>query len=86
MSDGQDHDLVAIEVVQGNVGTLPELHHPLPKLRQHVFNRPADLGMPAQLLDAAPDCLHRTLRSLTAFGCEEGMETSHIRQRGFGPD
>lgn len=86
MPNGQDHDLFTIEVVQRNVGTLPELHHPLPELRQHVCDRPANLGMPAQLLDTAPDRLRRTLRSLTALRCEEGMETSHIRQRGFGPD
>ena len=83
--NSQDYDLFAIEVVQGNVGTLPELHYPLPELREHIFNWPADLGMPAQLLDAAPDRFNRTLRSLTAFGCEKSMETSHIRQRGLGP-
>lgn len=86
MPNSQEDDLFAIEVVQRNVGTLPKLHHPLPELRQHILDRPADLGMPAQLLDAAPDRLHRTLRGLTAFGREEGMETSHIRQRGLGPD
>ena len=86
MPDGEDHDLLAIEVVQGNVGSLPELHHPLGELRQHILYRPADLGMLAQLLDTAPDRLHRSLSGFTAFGCEEGMETNHIRQRGLGPD
>lgn len=86
MPYGQDHDQVAIEVVHRNVGTLPELHDPLAELRQHVFDRPTNLGMPTQLLNAAPDRLHRTLCGFTAFGCEEGMETSHIRQRGLGPD
>ena len=86
MPNSQDDDLFAIKVVQRNVGTLTELHHPLAELRKYVFDRVADLGMPAQLLDATPDRLRRMLRGFTAFGCEEGMETSHIRQRGLGPD
>jgi hypothetical protein len=83
---GQDHYLLAIEVVKSNISTLPELHHPLTKLWQHVFDRPADLGMFAKRLDAAPDRLHRTPGSIRAFWCQEGMETGYIQQSRVRPD
>ena len=81
MPNGEDHDLLPIEVVQGDVSALPKLHQPFTKLRQHVFHGSADLGMPSQLLNAAPDRLHRTLRGVPAPGDEKSVQTSHIRQR-----
>ncbi len=86
MPYGQDHYLLAIEVIESDISTLPELHHPLPKLWQQVFNRPANLGMFAKRFDAAPDRSHRTPGCIRAFWCQEGIKVGYIQQSRLRPD
>ena len=86
MPYGQNDDLLPIEVIQSDIRALPKLHHPFTKLRQHVFHGSADLGMPAQLLNAAPDRLHRALSGISAFNRQKSVQTSYIRQRRGRPD
>ncbi len=78
---GENYDLFTLEVVERHVSTLAKLHDPLAKFWQHIFDRAADLGMPAELLYAVPDRFHHTLRSFTAFRCEKGVEAGHVLKR-----
>ena len=86
MSNGQDYYLPAVKVVKRNVSALPELHHPLTKLWQHVFDRTTDLGMFAKLFNTAPDQFDRTLGGVSTLRCKKGMQTSYIEQGRLRPD
>jgi hypothetical protein len=45
VADSQDNDLLAIVVIESDVGSLTKIDNPLTELGKHLFDRSADLWM-----------------------------------------
>lgn len=85
VSDGQDHDLFGVVVIQRDIGSVPELNHPLAEFRWQLFDRTADPGMLGQLLYPLPDRLDRALGRLPALRSQKVVESRHIQQGWLRP-
>jgi hypothetical protein len=45
VADSQDDDLLAIVVIESDIGSLTKIDNPLTELGKHFFDRPTDLWM-----------------------------------------
>jgi hypothetical protein len=55
-------------MIQGDIGPLSEVDHPLAKLWRKLFGRTADLRVLAERFYALPDHLDSTLSRMAALG------------------
>ena len=85
MPDRQYYDLIPIVMIQGNVGSMSELNHPLAEFWRHFFEWAANLRVPGQRLYALPDGLNGALGGTLALGRQKIMETGNVQQSGVGP-
>ena len=80
VTDGEDHDLLTVVMVKGNVCPLAEFDHPLAKLEWQLFHGTANLRMRTQHFHALTDCPDRACSRIPAFGNKKIMKTCHIQQ------
>lgn len=81
VANGQNYDLLPVEVIESNIRSLSEFNDPFAEFRRHLFDWATDLWMGAESFDSLPNCLDGTHSSVAAVQREELMESGHIEQR-----
>ncbi len=85
VADGEDDDLFAVEVVEGDVGSVAEFDYPLAEFGEHFLDRAADLGMFGEGFHALADGGDGAAGCVGTFGGEEIVEASEVTERSLGP-
>jgi len=75
VADGQNHDLLPVVVIPGDVSALPEFNHPLAKLRWQILDRAAHLRVLVERFHTLPNGLDGALCCVLALRRQKLMET-----------
>ncbi len=81
VTDGEDHDLFAVVVIEDDISALAEFDDPLTELRRQFVHGAANLWMSAERFHSLPNCLNGSLGRVLAFGGQKIIESSHIQHR-----
>ena len=61
VADGQNHDLLSVVMVEGDISSVSEFNHPLAEFRRHFFDWAADFRMLGERSYALSDCFNGAL-------------------------
>ena len=86
VADGQNHDLLSVVTVEGDIRALAEFDDPLAEFGREVFDGTTDLWVLAENFHALADRFDGTAGGVGAFGSEKLMEAGYVPQGGWGPD
>jgi hypothetical protein len=80
VADREDHDLPAVEVIEGDVGTVTEFDDPFAEFGEHPVDRSTDLRVGGEGFHSTADGGNGAAGCVGAFGGQEIVETGEIGQ------
>lgn len=76
MTNSQNDDLFAIEVVEGKIAAAAEFNEPFHELWQHVLNESASFRVPCQRLYLLTNCLDSASGRIRALGYQKSVQAN----------
>jgi len=76
MTDSQNDDLFAVEVVEGKIAAIAKFNEPFHELRRHVLNESASFRVSCQRLYLLTNCLDSASSRIGALGHEKSVQTN----------